>query len=118
MRTGLLELQKNHENITWTQIRRAYPHIVLINGHCAIKLHWHDHVLRWIVTSLCVLASIYSLLVILAAILGLIQTNLIQLLGLTGCSLLLLVAVMYFASLNWPYHAARIIDKAVRSGNR
>lgn len=119
MRIGLLELHKKHVQIfNWTHIRRAYPYIRLKEGHITIEVRWHDHALRWIVTALSIFAASYSILVILIAVLSRSKANSLQFLGLMGSSLLLLVAAMCFASLNWPYHAARRIDREVRNSNR
>ena len=119
MRTGLIAIHEQHQDkITWVHIRRAYPYLRLMQGHVAVELRWFDHALRWLVTTLSFFTGAYSLLAIAVAVIGHKELGMSKFLGMTIFSFLLLGAAVYFAALNWPYHAALRVDRAIRSGNR
>lgn len=119
MRSALIALHNQHQaTITWVHIRRAYPHLKLIEGRIGVELRWHDKLFRCAVIFIALICGAYSMLAIAVAILVAKQLTSNQFFAITSYSLLLLAGAMYFSSLNWPYSAARKIDGAVRASAR
>jgi len=118
MRSGLIALHERYQDkFTWVHIRRAYPYLRLIEEQIAVEVRWFDHALRWVVTALSFFTGVYSLIAIVVATITHKGLGTYQFLGMTVFSFLLLGGAVYFAALNWPYHAACRIDRAVRGGN-
>ncbi|KQX91193.1 hypothetical protein [Variovorax sp. Root473] len=115
MRIALVKFQKKHQReISWAQLRRAYTNIKLSDTKLEARLGWIDHAFRWFVTILCWATGGYALVVIgLAAYAG-SQFGRLQFFGLTIVALMLLLAAMFFSSMNWPYHNTRAIMKLLK----
>lgn len=112
MRNALLEFHRKHQQeIGWRELRRAYPNIRLDGTKLSAKLTWVDHGFRWAVTTMCVLVGTYAIFVIGYAVFAVGATNKGLFFSLTLAALALLIATMYFSSLNWPYHNTRKIIK-------
>ncbi|QYJ69725.1 hypothetical protein K0H59_11725 [Shewanella sp. FJAT-51649] len=110
MREALIKFHRKHQRkIGWHDIRRAYSNITLSGTKISASLQWHEHLMRWIVTTLCYLVGAYALFVMVYAVLTISSGNTLTLLSLTLAALLLLVTAVIFSSLNWPYHSARKI---------
>lgn len=108
MRNALLKFQRKHQReISWSQVRPAYPNIKLIEGNIEAHLEPLDHLSRWSVSVLCWLTGGYAGFVLLVAIYSALQGNGLQFLGLAVVALLLLLAAVLFSSLNWSYHNTR-----------
>jgi len=59
MRSALVKFQKKHQRqLSWHDLRRAYPNIKLVGTRITARLKWHDHALRWLATSLCYMIGI------------------------------------------------------------
>lgn len=115
MREALIKFHRKHQRkIGWHDIRRAYPYITLSGSKVSAKLKWHDHLMRWLVTSLCYLVGAYSLFVIIYAVFTRSANDTLSFLGLTLAALLLLLTAVIFSSLNWPYHSTRKIIEVSR----
>lgn len=110
MRNALIKFQRKHQrDITWSQIKRAYPNIRLIGTKVVATLGLFDHVARWLVSILCWLVGAYALFVISLATYGVFNGSTIQFIGLTVAAFLLLLAAVLFSSMNWQYHNTRTI---------
>ncbi|MGP0171434.1 hypothetical protein ACSVIJ_06070 [Pseudomonas sp. NCHU5208] len=110
MREALIKFHKKYQRkIGWHDIRRAYSNISLTGTKISAKLEWHEHIMRWIVTTLCYLVGAYAIFVMIYAGFNIDSSNSLTFLGLTLLALLLLVTAVVFSSLNWPYHSTRKI---------
>lgn len=106
MRTALLKFyQKHQRNIRWHDLRRAYPHIKPDGSSIKIELSWGNYISRWAVSGLSWLIGLYALLIIILAFLSKAESQ-FQFFTLTLLSASLLVAAMFFSTINWPFNSA------------
>jgi hypothetical protein len=112
MRSALIKFYKKHQReLGWHDLRRAYPNIKLVGTKVTAQLQWFEHLLRWMVTGMCYLIGAYALFVMVYAIVvG--SSNKAQFFALTLAALVLLLATMFFSSLNWAYHSTRRVIAA------
>jgi len=90
-----------------TSLRRSYPNIRLVGTKVTAQLRWFDHMLRWMVTGMCYVIGAYALFVMAYAIFVVGTANKVQFFALTAAALVLLLATMFFSSMNWAYHSTR-----------
>ena len=121
MRRALLKFYENHQHqLDWNDLRRAYPSIKLIDTTIIAKLGLFDHILGWVIIVICCLTGAYASFVMLYAmyaIMAVSTTNKSQFFGLIAAAFALLLATIFFSSMNWAYHSTRRIISASAKNN-
>jgi len=110
MRSALLKFYKQYQRqIGWYDLRRSYTNIKLDGAKITAHLSWFDHALRWMVTGMCYMIGAYALFVMVYTILVVGTANKAQFFALTAAALVLLLATVFFSSMNWAYHSTRLV---------
>ncbi|MBK7502208.1 MAG: hypothetical protein IPI14_05820 [Polaromonas sp.] len=110
MRSALIKFHKKHQrDIKWIHIQRAFFNIKLNGAKIEAHLNLFDHIQRWLVTIVSITTGTYSIFMIGVAVIYSKDLALKQFLGYTTGALIILILSVYFATLNWPYHATKKI---------
>lgn len=106
MRSALIKFHRKHQReLTWPQLRRAYPNITLQSGtQIVATLKVWDHVFRWMVTLMAWSAGFYALVVIAVVTYTAPTIAPLQYFGFTALALTLLLVAVLFSTMNWAYH--------------
>lgn len=112
MRSALIKFHKKHQrDIKCIHIQRAFFNIKLNSSKIEAHLNLFEHIQRWLVTIVSAITGSYSIYMIGLAIYYSKEIALRQFLGFTVAALILLILSVYFATLNWSYHATKKIIK-------
>lgn len=118
MRSALIKFHKKHQrNIKWIHIQRAFFNIKLNGSKIETHLNLFEHIQRWLVTIVSAITGSYSVYMIGVAIFYSKELALNQFLSFTTAALILLILSVYFATLNWSYHATKKIMKLAKENN-
>ena len=110
MRSALIKFHKKHQrDIKWIHIQRAFFNIKLNGAKIEAHLNLFDHIQRWLVTIVSITTGTYSIFMIGVAVIYSKDLALKQFLGYTTGALIILILSVYFATLNWSYHATKKI---------
>lgn len=118
MRSALIKFHKKHQrNIKWIHIKRAFFNIKLNGSKIEAQLNLFEHIQRWLVTIVSAITGSYSVYMIGVAVFYSKELVLNQFLSFTTAALILLILSVYFATLNWSYHATKKIMKLSNENN-